>query len=1275
MLRKLRNIFFSLLALLVILLATLSALVETETGSRWVVERIASFAGIKLGSVSGNLRTGLDLEFIEYNLVEEQVAAEVKSVETHIRAEQVSFRWRPVHLLYSALAIQSLSANKITIRLPETVEDNKSAEPFNKWPHLRLPVRIFLDQIFLNDIEYQQGATNLRWNKLSGSLSWGTFNLRYLNLALDADEYALNLTGVTGLAFPYASNAKLEWQWRAAVTEENPEPLQYVGQTKLTGDLHSLKLDNQISAPLVLAAQVEAALVDAQQYLQTGPAMSLQLEWQPQTLPAQWWVPEQQMPVTSGKLTAQGNWENYQVQLNGDIHLPHTPVLAIQATAGGDLQKIAIEQLHIFELDEAAANGAATPTTTNDARGLTLAGQVRWSPQLEWNLDANAKRLNAGSLLENWTSSINASFKTRGGFDSIKQQWSAALQNLQLSGELRGVNLHGSGDIQFDGAVFHSPGLNLALGANQLQVKGDVGESLALEWDLRAPLLQQLDESLRGSVNSNGFVRGNLKKPQVKANAIAENFQWQDYSVDKLELSLTPGADALMAAGENQPASENENISGKIAQELLTENYQLSFAATQLRIGGNRFSNIQLNGDGSFSRHNLQAVVKSVNYGRADIKLAGNFNGDEWSGTLQQLAVKLKKVPRWWLTSSKPIRVNKEGFILGSQCLTTRTNLTGIMDRVSEVEQEQTINEWIPNQSPVKNPYGWLVTQQPLPMNSVERYSLPQLCVRGGWATATGTKFIAQLDSVPLRQFLYLFKTEVYFAGVMDGSLQLDAKTFALADIKADANITTRNAELRYQYAGGGTEVYPWRDFKVSASLEKSQLGANAFMEWVGYGQINASTQLDLAQQKINQGEVHAAFSSLAPLETLLSFANDVKGDLRADLTLGGTFAKPYVLGDISLRNGSANVPRLGVDLTNIELSINSNQAGNISWTSQVQSDKGRLSIVGDLNQFGMENWNLEAYVKGADFQVANLQELKATLSPDIKITATQQEMHITGDAVIPWARANIKTLPATAVQVSSDAVIIDDGSAQDIPGPAIDIHTNLNLSLGNDVSFRGFGLISKLTGKINLLKEANRQYFTSGYVSVSEGTYKAYGQTLTIDRGRLLFQGPYENPGIEIKASRVIRAEEEITVGLDITGTLQRPKATVFSSGSGVSDSDAMRMLLTGKPAGEFGKGDASILLSAMGGLGSDSGEGLTAGINKFFHVDELTVKSDQGFDQSELWVGKYITPKLLVRYVVGIFNKAFGLGMEYQLSDHLRLEALSGEAQSVDMVYKIER
>jgi translocation and assembly module TamB len=46
MLRKLRNVFFSLLALILILLASLSALVETEAGSRWVVTGAAKLAHI-----------------------------------------------------------------------------------------------------------------------------------------------------------------------------------------------------------------------------------------------------------------------------------------------------------------------------------------------------------------------------------------------------------------------------------------------------------------------------------------------------------------------------------------------------------------------------------------------------------------------------------------------------------------------------------------------------------------------------------------------------------------------------------------------------------------------------------------------------------------------------------------------------------------------------------------------------------------------------------------------------------------------------------------------------------------------------------------------------------------------------------------------------------------------------------------------------------------------------------------------------------------------------
>jgi translocation and assembly module TamB len=515
----------------------------------------------------------------------------------------------------------------------------------------------------------------------------------------------------------------------------------------------------------------------------------------------------------------------------------------------------------------------------------------------------------------------------------------------------------------------------------------------------------------------------------------------------------------------------------------------------------------------------------------------------------------------------------------------------------------------------------------------------------------------------------------VSFAGVMDGSLKLTSRDFSLAGTEADANISTRNAELRYQYAGGPTEVYPWRNFGVHASLKQGQLNADAGMEWVGYGTITAATNLDLAQKKINSGKLQAAFSNLAPVETLLPFANEVKGDFRTDLTLGGTFAQPYVLGNISLRNGAANLPRLGLDLTNMEVTINSTQTGTINLTGQVQSGDGKLALLGDLTQVGTPAWNLQGSVQGADFKVVNLTQLKATLSPDIKLTATREAVHLSGDTLIPWLRANIKRLPESATQVSSDAVIVNDTFAQDEAKPPIDLFTNLTLTLGDDVEFKGFGLNSKLTGKLNLLKEAQRQFFTSGYVNVEEGSYRAYGQSLTIERGRLVFQGPYENPGLDIRASRIIKGDEDIKVGLEISGTLQRPKSQVFSVPSEQSESQAMMMLITGKPASEVTKADASILLGAMSGLGGNTDGSIATEITRIFRLDQLEVKSDEGIEQSQLWMGKYLTPKLLVRYAVGIFDSAFSLGMEYHLTDHLRLEAESGETQSVDVVYKIER
>src|SRR5690606_17254557 len=153
-----------------------------------------------------------------------------------------------------------------------------------------------------------------------------------------------------------------------------------------------------------------------------------------------------------------------------------------------------------------------------------------------------------------------------------------------------------------------------------------------------------------------------------------------------------------------------------LSNELLAENYQLNFGVTNARLAQQVFKSITLKGSGSVSNHQLQAAVRSASLGRVDFGVKGQYQDYVWQGSFNQLALKLTKVPRWWLTSSKPIRIAGSGLVIGEQCLTTRTNLTAAVQRDSALDNEQMRGEWLPNASPVASGrYDWLVSQPPLP--------------------------------------------------------------------------------------------------------------------------------------------------------------------------------------------------------------------------------------------------------------------------------------------------------------------------------------------------------------------------------------------------------------------------------------------------------------------------------------------------------------------------------------------------------------------------------
>jgi len=745
-----------------------------------------------------------------------------------------------------------------------------------------------------------------------------------------------------------------------------------------------------------------------------------------------------------------------------------------------------------------------------------------------------------------------------------------------------------------------------------------------LEWKLTAPALNQIANSLRGTINSSGVISGDVRAPRLQINAQADQLGWGDYAVEKLLLKLNPRA--------NSP-----------------QDYDLQLDATRAQLAGQAIAQLSLKGAGTFEKHTIDGQLDSPSLGRLSLGLDSSWKDKVWRGQWRELSLSAKKMPRWYLASQSDrstIEADATHADLNKLCLTTANTLAAEVETAAPTERAL--------------------------------QEIPAICANLHWTRERGANADASVKAFPLNSLRAWFKPEVDVAGYLDGDLKWRADNNQSSAL--DAKLQTRAAQLHYQFQGGKVETYGLREGSVIASLKNNQFVATTTLDWANYGVINGDAKYSLADKKI-QAKVDADLPNLAPLESLLPFLNNVQGSATANLNVAGTSEKPAITGSLHLQNGSANLPRLGLELKNIEYHITSPSVNSAHVEGKITSGDGTLVTQGDFINLGAPDWYWQANVFGADIRIITQTQLTANISPNLKLHADAKSIELTGSTEIPWARAALKSLPETATRVSQDAVVITPGNDMGDTKKSQPFHTNVILYFGDDVRFKGFGLDTRLTGKANVLKEEDRQLFTTGFVAVDRGIYRAYGQELTIERGRLIFQGPYDNPGLDIRAVRemgggVVKGEREgsVIAGLDIGGTLQHPKSTVFAVPA-KTESEAMAMLITGKPLSQSSKDDAYAIIGAIGKLGMSQGDSMSSDIARKVGLDEVTVKADKGLQQSELWIGKYLTPKLFVHYIVGLFDQAFSLGMTYKINDRVQLEAESGKTQSFDVMYKIER
>ena len=400
--------------------------------------------------------------------------------------------------------------------------------------------------------------------------------------------------------------------------------------------------------------------------------------------------------------------------------------------------------------------------------------------------------------------------------------------------------------------------------------------------------------------------------------------------------------------------------------------------------------------------------------------------------------------------------------------------------------------------------------------------------------------------------------------------------------------------------------------------------------------------------------------NSFAPL---IPEVSTLDGFVSASGKLTGNLDKPLIYGELVLENGSLDTDS---DVARIrELSSRVTLKGSRGIISgQLMVGEGRLNMGGDLSWSQLPPSG-KITLTGEKLEVQYPGIASAKISPDLVLNFGQTT-ELKGRLSIPSSRIRIKSLPENAVDVSDDVKVTRKGVPVNPEARKAPFNINLNLVIGDDNELDAFGLRTGLTGRLSLKQEAANPLEAHGEVQLKEGRYHYLGQDLLIREGKIIFSGPLDHPFLIIDAIRNPDAiEDRVTVGIRVSGTLQRPDWEVYSNPD-MPQQEQLSYLLRGR--GLKG-GDGGGLQAALLGLGVSQLGGIAASIGDTIGVSDLTLETEGSGDDTRVTVGGYIAPGLRIQYGAGVFRSVSDIKVRYEVIPRLYLQAVSGLAQAVDV------
>ncbi|MEP6655932.1 MAG: translocation/assembly module TamB domain-containing protein [Betaproteobacteria bacterium] len=865
---------------------------------------------------------------------------------------------------------------------------------------------------------------------------------------------------------------------------------------------------------------------------------------------------------------------------------------------------------------------------------LTGAGRFDWSGKRAFKVAATARRFDPSRFGPFTTASLDGTVDASGHLKptlaaqgTVFLAPTSRLRGLPASGRISGA--YGRDRVQGVTA-------ELRIGSAALAANGDLGGAAdRLRVNLAVPRLQdltpiaadKLPAGLAGGLQLNGQLMGAFNGLGFDLTGHADRLQIGSNGARSAEFS------ASVAPG-----------SGYGASELRTRALALDLRAVQVTWQEQIFDRVKANVAGTLAEH--RATLAVIGDG-IDVEAsasgalapAASFTpaGLAWSGTITQLENRGDYAVR--LTTPARLEASR-----------THVALTDAHVRLPEGAFDIATLDWNQGRITSRGSFAGV------PVAAFARFS------RNDWPVRTTLVMAGDWNVVANPR--------------LNGTINVRRER---GDVFADAS-TVNAGELAFGLSElRATATFANDALDASAALRATRLGSVDAA--LSLGRVDAAPPGRIAPDAPLKGTVRAELASLKPLQPLLGTTALVDGMVRLDVAIAGTSSAPSASGTLAATRLTVDAPQYGLHWRDGILRARlENEVLHVD-PFMVTGGDGRFVAQGSVP--------FAAFRRATNGQSSahldwHAEKFRATNRPDLRLVAS-------GDGAVGFARGRIALKGALRIDEGNieyertpGATLGDDVVVIGRPRTVARVRTedapldlDLEVDLGNRLTVAGSGLRTTLEGRARIATTPSGALTARGTLTTVRGTYAAFGQQLAIERGRFIFDGPIDNPTLDVVA---LRKNLAVEAGVEITGSARLPQIRLTSNPP-LPEGEKLSWLVLGQGLERTSGTETAALQAAAATLFSRNGPSFGTSLAQSIGLDDLSVRgasgggsggsggsgTGSGLDRQVVAFSKRLSDRLYVIFEAGLSAANNVLRIEYTLTKAVSLRAQAGTVSSL--------